>query len=414
MAITYDKDGAYIEVTENGVVYRRAIKWEDCVVSFPTSNKLKIDRTYINDSDQLVLVLTDESEITLSASGEIATHAALPTVHQDAPGLISSHAGEVDPHTGYILHSIATAVNNFLVASGSGTFIKKTLAEVKTLLAIASDIATHAAIKAANATLGHVIVETGSLIDVDGDGKLILGAHASTHQDGGTDEPSVASLSGLLADDQHVLDAEVLEIAISKTLMTTRGDIIFRNATVPARLAKSTEGYVLTMGADDPAWAEAAGGGIWEEIGDHIVSGAEASISFASIPSGYAVFKLMLIDLQGTDLSAVKVRLTFNDDTTATNYNYIGSDSTIPVFGFIGVSGGVDYHLSGHIIINNTSGSMTTYLIDIIHSRGNGNFNISTKIGGNWEPTDEITKITLNPAGGDFDAGRVILIGLST
>lgn len=46
---------------------------------------------------------------------------------------------------------------------------------------IDGDVSTHAAIKAANATLGHVMVETASLIDVDGDGKLTLGAHQSTH-----------------------------------------------------------------------------------------------------------------------------------------------------------------------------------------------------------------------------------------
>ncbi len=44
-------------------------------------------------------------------------------------------------------------------------------------------------------------------------------------------------------------------------ILTTRGDIIYRNATVPARLAKGTNGHVLTMGADDPAWSAPAGGG---------------------------------------------------------------------------------------------------------------------------------------------------------
>src|SRR4030042_3989728 len=34
-------------------------------------------------------------------------------------------------------------------------------------------------------------------------------AHASSHQNGGGDEISVADLSGTLADDQHVLDTEV-------------------------------------------------------------------------------------------------------------------------------------------------------------------------------------------------------------
>jgi hypothetical protein len=39
-----------------------------------------------------------------------------------------------DDHTQYVKHSLATAVNDFLVASGVGVFIKKTLAEVQTLI----------------------------------------------------------------------------------------------------------------------------------------------------------------------------------------------------------------------------------------------------------------------------------------
>ena len=63
---------------------------------------------------------------------------------------------------------------------------------------IDSDVSTHAAIKAANATLGHVIVETASLIDVDGDGKLTLGAHKDTHDPGGTDGLDVAAPGAIL------------------------------------------------------------------------------------------------------------------------------------------------------------------------------------------------------------------------
>ena len=41
-------------------------------------------------------------------------------------------------------------------------------------------------------------------------------AHASSHENAGGDEISVAALSGLLADDQHVLDTEVLAVAAAK------------------------------------------------------------------------------------------------------------------------------------------------------------------------------------------------------
>jgi hypothetical protein len=39
-----------------------------------------------------------------------------------------------------------------------------------------------------------------------------LETHASTHENGGADEISVTGLSGLLADDQHVLDSEVVTV----------------------------------------------------------------------------------------------------------------------------------------------------------------------------------------------------------
>lgn len=45
------------------------------------------------------------------------------------------------------------------------------------------------------------------------------------------------------------------------SILTTRGDILYRGAAGLARLPKGASGQVLTMGADDPAWAEVAAGG---------------------------------------------------------------------------------------------------------------------------------------------------------
>ncbi len=46
-------------------------------------------------------------------------------------------------------------------------------------------------------------------------------AHAASHQDTETDEISVVALSGLLADDQHVLDAEVQAVSINNVVEDT-------------------------------------------------------------------------------------------------------------------------------------------------------------------------------------------------
>lgn len=56
--------------------------------------------------------------------------------------------------------------------------------------------------------------------------------------------------------------AAVKDYAIAGALLTTRGDIIYRDASAPARLAKGTAGQVLTMGEDDPEWADPASGGV--------------------------------------------------------------------------------------------------------------------------------------------------------
>ncbi len=44
-----------------------------------------------------------------------------------------------DDHTQYILHSLATAANDFLVASGSGAFVKKTLAQTVAIIQTLTD-----------------------------------------------------------------------------------------------------------------------------------------------------------------------------------------------------------------------------------------------------------------------------------
>jgi hypothetical protein len=58
--------------------------------------------------------------------------------HSGGDGTQIDHGGLAgltdDDHTQYTKHSLATAANDFLVASGAGTFIKKTLAEVVTIL----------------------------------------------------------------------------------------------------------------------------------------------------------------------------------------------------------------------------------------------------------------------------------------
>lgn len=70
------------------------------------------------------------------------------------------------------------------------------------------------------------------------------------------DEDDMVSNSASKVPTQQSVKAYA-DTKIAASLLTARGDIIFRNATVPARLAASTAGYLLmTNGAGaDPSWA---------------------------------------------------------------------------------------------------------------------------------------------------------------
>lgn len=77
---------------------------------------------------------------TLDASGnesaKVATTPASGSVSAAGTGLdhgVLTGLGD-DDHTQYVLHSLALAANDFLVASGAGVFIKKTLVEVRALM----------------------------------------------------------------------------------------------------------------------------------------------------------------------------------------------------------------------------------------------------------------------------------------
>ena len=67
-----------------------------------------------------------------------------------------------------------------------------------------------------------------------------------------------------------------------------RGDILYHGATDYARLAKGTSGQVLTMGANDPAWADAAGGGAWTLIKSTTAS-TSSSIDFVHGTGGVVI-----------------------------------------------------------------------------------------------------------------------------
>ncbi len=90
--------------------------------------------------------------------------------------------------------------------------------------------------------------------------------------------------------------------AIAKTTLTTAGDVLYRNATVPVRLGIGTAGQVLTVnsGATAPEWAAPAASSF---VGAKVYKSAAQSIPNAT-------FTVLSFDLESFDTNA------FHDNST--------------------------------------------------------------------------------------------------
>ncbi|CAB4168606.1 Bacteriophage lambda, Stf, side tail fibre-repeat-2 [uncultured Caudovirales phage] len=108
--------------------------------------------------------------------------------------------------------------------------------------------------------------------------------------------------------------------AIAKSTVTTAGDIIYRNATVPTRLGIGTAGQVLTVnsGATAPEWAAVSAGG-WTLTSTTTLSGASTSLT---IPSGYRQVVVYVDNYQINGVSYCSA--TFNNDSSSIyGLNYV-------------------------------------------------------------------------------------------
>ena len=115
--------------------------------------------------------------------------------------------------------------------------------------------------------------------------------------------------------------------AIAKSTVTTAGDIIYRNATVPTRLGIGTAGQVLTVnsGATAPEWTTFGSSGM-TLITSVNYSGA-ASFSVDSVFSAtYDYYKIICTNTSGSG-GAAQININFRTGgvtNTAASYNYGG------------------------------------------------------------------------------------------
>jgi hypothetical protein len=174
-------------------------------------------------------------------------------------------------------------------------------------------------------------------------------AHNTKHQNGGADEISVTGLSGLLADDQHVLDAEVLAAAginSGITSMTGLDDGGIPVAKVDGAAASGANADITSMtGLDDDGIPLAKVADAMKDDGSNLAIGSDAdgdtyyraSGALARLAKGTANFKKFM-NAAGTApewAAGVKVG-TFTRDLTAASgdvsYSGVGFKPSAIIF----------------------------------------------------------------------------------
>lgn len=212
-------------------------------------------------------------------------------------------------------------------------------------------------------------------------------------------------------------------------IVTTDGDVIIRNADGVARLGKGALNQLLTMDANRPTWQDPVIAGKFLEIGDTTLGAPAASISFAGIAAGYAMF-LVLFDNLYTDQAALRgLLLNFNADGGA-NYDYnltLFKDvaahnlgQTAIKFPDFGNTAGQQMRLAGRcFIFNRATYQKTVEAITTEWNAGGVDINkcVDQHLRAKWRNVaNEISTITFSlDAAGNFVAGsRIILLGVST
>ena len=215
---------------------------------------------------------------------------------------------------------------------------------------------------------------------------------------------------------------DLADAAIAKTTVTTAGDIIYRNATVPVRLGIGTVGQILTVnsGATAPEWATPAGGGGWTQIGSTQTLNGAASYSI-NTSAGYQQYAV-LINNPVASGGVINPYVFFNGDTTTTNY-----------YGYVQRTSGNSYQTAvintptvfyysldttqrnnfSQVIVFNPDGDSRKGMFSNSFVYENATYVGASSVNLQWKNTAAITSVSVaTDTGGNFTGGTYKLYGI--
>ena len=237
---------------------------------------------------------------------------------------------------------------------------------------------------------------------------------------------STSTTSSILASTPTAVKAayDLADAAIAKTTVTTAGDIIYRNATVPTRLGIGTANQVLRVnsGATAPEWATVSSGGM-TSIASGSLSGT--SVTLSSIAGTYKNLQLVLNNFTFSSGSGNNVKITANSITSysiqqvATGANgaalQTGYDQAVAQM-YLFYNSLVQTPTASSSIINIYDYANTTgYKIIGAQSQGDRGSSLQGVMNytGVVNSAAAITSITIGTNGANFSSGTYTLYGVS-
>ena len=273
------------------------------------------------------------------------------------------------------------------------------------------------------------ITATSPLTGGGSSGAVTIGINAATTSVVGAVQlsDSTSTTSSVLASTPTATKSayDLANAAIPKSLVTTAGDIIYRNATVPARLGIGTAGQVLAVnsGATAPEWVAAPTPGGMTSIASGSLS--TGSLVLGSISGSYKDLKLVLRNFYQSTGSTFKITVnsvtsydwvqiltgatsggTIQQETSLgasnvnTSYNSPATTSTDSMF----VCDFEDY-------TNTTANKLIN--VNFAYKKNSGGVREIVNTYGVANTTAAITSITLTLSAGTFSGGTYILYGVN-
>ena len=236
---------------------------------------------------------------------------------------------------------------------------------------------------------------------------------------------STSTTSSVLASTPTATKAayDLANAAIAKSTVTTAGDIIYRNATVPVRLGIGTAGQVLKVnsGATAPEWGSSPSGSLTKITTGTFTTVANTSTTFDGVfTSTYKKYMIVTNDLIcSSNPLTINIQLRAGAVTKASNY-YGGLDRV----GYLGTSTitGTNNGASCPLGEGNTTYAigLTMYFTNVGNSSQkavfygsgtSGNDNAATSLGYYQDTADTYTGFILSVASGTI-SGTVTVYGL--